>query len=109
MLVWTDAPGHGLGGSTPAWNNNLDLEVVVGGDVYRGNNFDASGWSQPGGPAEGKNNTEGVFLGTIPARLEHIPRRRMAQCAQDRIVKDFGLLDVVRTHHDMAVHIQSPV
>ena len=63
MLVWTDAPGHGLGGSTPAWNNDLDLVVEIGADVYHGNDFEASGWSVPGGAADGMNNTEGVFLG----------------------------------------------
>jgi hypothetical protein len=31
MLAWTDAPGHGLGGSTPAWNNDLDLRVSANG------------------------------------------------------------------------------
>jgi serine protease AprX len=67
MLVWTDAPGHGLGGSTPAWNNNLDLEVVYGGNTYRGNIFDANGWSQTGGTADDRNNTEGVFLGPTAA------------------------------------------
>ena len=66
MLVWTDAPGHGLGGSTPAWNNDLDLVVEVGGDTYRGNNFNSSGWSQTGGTADDKNNTEGIFLGPTP-------------------------------------------
>ncbi|MCH8991741.1 MAG: CoA transferase, partial [Acidobacteria bacterium] len=65
MLVWTDAAGHGLGGATPAWNNDLDLVVEVGGDTYLGNVFDASGWSTPGGVADGRNNTEGVFLGPI--------------------------------------------
>ncbi len=63
MLVWTDAPGHGLGGSTPAWNNNLDLVVIDGTDTYRGNNFGGSGWSVTGGTADQANNTEGVFLG----------------------------------------------
>ena len=63
MLVWTDAPGHGLGGSTAAWNNNLDLQVVYGAQTYRGNVFGASGWSQTGGSADDRNNTEGVFLG----------------------------------------------
>lgn len=63
MLVWTDAPGHGLGGSTPAWNNNLNLEVVYGGNTYRGNSFAASGWSQTGGAADAMHNTEGVFIG----------------------------------------------
>ncbi|MEJ2211860.1 MAG: S8 family serine peptidase, partial [Anaerolineae bacterium] len=62
MLAWTDAPGHGLGGDTPAWNNDLDLVVEAGGQIYHGNAFGADGWSQPGGPADGKNNTEGVFL-----------------------------------------------
>jgi hypothetical protein len=65
MLVWTDAPGHGLGGSTPAWNNDLDLVVDVGGDVYRGNNFGADGYSVPGGSADFQNNTEGVFLESV--------------------------------------------
>ncbi len=63
MLVWTDAPGHGLGGSTPAWNNNLDLTVESGPNTYRGNVFDVAGWSQSGGSADSKNNTEGVFIG----------------------------------------------
>ncbi|MCH7812822.1 MAG: S8 family serine peptidase [Planctomycetes bacterium] len=63
MLVWTDAPGHGLGGSTPAWNNNLDLIVNDGANTFFGNNFGASGWSIAGGPVDVKNNTEGVFLG----------------------------------------------
>lgn len=63
MLVWTDAPGHGLGGSTPAWNNDLDLVVEAGADTYLGNDFGTDGWSQTGGSADDRNNTEGVFLG----------------------------------------------
>jgi len=63
MLVWTDAPGHGLGGATPAWVNDLNLEVSADGITYRGNAFNASGWSQSGGTVDGMNNTEGVFLG----------------------------------------------
>jgi len=63
MLVWTDAPGHGLGGPTPALNNDLDLEVVYNGQTYRGNVFGASGWSAPGGVADALHNTEGVLLG----------------------------------------------
>ena len=61
MLVWTDAPGHGLGGSTPAWNNDLDL-IVDADAQYLGNNFGADGFSVPGGTADAINNTEGVFL-----------------------------------------------
>ena len=63
MLVWTDAAGHGLGGSTPAWNNNLDLIVEAGATTYRGNNFGSTGWSVSGGSADYRNNTEGVFIG----------------------------------------------
>jgi hypothetical protein len=66
MLVWTDAPGHGLGGSTPAWNNDLDLVVEVGANTYRGNNFGGDGFSISGGSADSMNNTEGVFLDTVP-------------------------------------------
>ncbi len=62
MLVWTDAPGHGLGGSTPAWNNNLDLIVTRAGQTYHGNAFGTSGWSTTDGTADPKNNTEGIFF-----------------------------------------------
>jgi hypothetical protein len=62
MLVWTDAPGHGLGGATPAWNNDLDLSVVYDGQTYYGNVFGDQGWSVPGGSPDYENNTEGVFL-----------------------------------------------
>ena len=62
MLAWTDAPGHGLGGSTPAWNNDLDLRVTAGGTTYLGNDLDAAGWSTTGGSADYRNNTEGVHL-----------------------------------------------
>jgi hypothetical protein len=65
MLVWTDAPGHGLGGSTPAWNNDLDLVVEVGANTYRGNRFGANGFSITGGNADFRNNTEGVFLQSV--------------------------------------------
>lgn len=66
MLVWTDAPGHGLGGSTPAWNNDLDLGVELGDGVYLGNVFGSDGWSTPGGTADDRNNTEGVLLPAGP-------------------------------------------
>lgn len=70
MLVWTDAVGHGLGGSSPAWNNDLDLTVSTGLATYRGNNIGSQGWTTPGGTADNKNNTEGVFLGpTSPGQV----------------------------------------
>lgn len=62
MLAWTDAPGHGLGGSTPAWNNDLDLRVTANGETFRGNVLDNAGWSTAGGTPDGRNNTEAVFL-----------------------------------------------
>jgi hypothetical protein len=62
MLAWTDAPGHGLGGSTPAWNNDLDLRVTTGAGTFLGNALDDDGWSQTAGSPDEKNNTEAVFL-----------------------------------------------
>ncbi len=62
-LAWTDAPG--FSGAAP-WVNDLDLEVTINGQVYRGNNFLGQD-SQPGGDADTKNNVEGVWLpaGTV--------------------------------------------
>jgi Subtilase family len=62
-LAWTDAPG--FSGAAP-WVNDLDLEVTINGQVYRGNNFHEQ-QSQPGGVADGKNNVEAVWLpaGTV--------------------------------------------
>jgi hypothetical protein len=65
MLVWTDAPGHGLGGATPAWNNDLDLIVVAGGQTYLGNRFGSNGFSATGGTRDAMNNAEGVFLQSV--------------------------------------------
>lgn len=62
VLAWTDAPGHGLGGTTPAWVNDLDLSVTAGGDTYLGNVIGPDGWSATGGAPDGMNNLEGIFL-----------------------------------------------
>lgn len=62
MLTWTDAPGHGLGGKTPAWNNNLDLRVTAGETTYVGNALGNDGWSVGSGAADAVNNMEAVFL-----------------------------------------------
>ncbi|MET0230493.1 MAG: S8 family serine peptidase [Rhodanobacteraceae bacterium] len=62
MLAWSDAPGHGLGGSTPAWNNDLDLRVTSGAGTFLGNVLDGDGWSTTGGAPDAKNNTEAAFL-----------------------------------------------
>jgi hypothetical protein len=57
-LAWTDAPGPTTGAP---WVNNLDLEVVINGQTYRGNVFSGAN-STTGGTADGKNNVESVFL-----------------------------------------------
>lgn len=67
MLVWTDAPGSGLGGTNTAWVNDLDFTLTVNADTYLGNNFDANGLSITTGTSDGMNNTEGIFLENQPA------------------------------------------
>ena len=57
-LAWTDAPGSTTG---PAFNNDLDLRVTVGGQTYKGNVFSGA-LSTPGGAADMRNNAESVFL-----------------------------------------------
>lgn len=66
MLVWTDAPGHGLGEDTPAWVNDLDFSLSFNGQTYLGNNFGTGGYSVTGGVPDPMNNTEGIFLSEIP-------------------------------------------
>lgn len=68
MLAWTDAKGHGLGGTTAAWVNDLDLSVNNNRASYLGNVIGSDGWSASGGTADAKNNLEGVFLS--PAQLD---------------------------------------
>lgn len=56
--AWTDAPGSTIGNS---FVNNLDLEVTVGGQTYKGNVFSGSS-SVTGGSADTRNNAESVFI-----------------------------------------------
>lgn len=58
-LSWTDAAG--AAGSSSPQVNNLDLEVTVDGQTYKGNHF-AGQWSTTGGTADTANNYEAVFL-----------------------------------------------
>ncbi|MBX7223559.1 MAG: S8 family serine peptidase [Blastocatellia bacterium] len=59
-LVWTDAPGATTGN---AFNNNLNVTVVVNGQTYLGNVFAATGGaSATGGTADIRNNNEFVFV-----------------------------------------------
>ena len=77
MLSWTDAPGPGTGGTTPAWVNNLDLIVSIGDKIYYGNNISdglfrdefetplinqIGGFSEANGAPDEINNLEGVML-----------------------------------------------
>lgn len=61
-LAWTDAPG------TPAAQkelvNDLDLEVTVAGQTYKGNWFVGS-QSVPGGTFDSVNNMESVFVPNV--------------------------------------------
>jgi hypothetical protein len=57
-IAWTDAPGSTIG---PAYNNDLDLTVVAGGSLYKGNVFNGPS-SAPGGTPDPMNNVENVFL-----------------------------------------------
>ncbi len=57
-LAYSDAPGATTGN---AFVNNLDLEVIVGGTVFKGNNF-LKGDSIGGGTADTRNNVESVFV-----------------------------------------------
>ena len=57
-LAWTDPPGPTVGN---AFINNLDLEVTVAGNSYRGNVFSGA-FSSTGGSADPANNVESVFV-----------------------------------------------
>lgn len=57
-IAWTDAPGNTTG---DAYNNDLDLTVNVGGNLYKGNVFSGAN-STTGGSADAKDNVESVFL-----------------------------------------------
>jgi hypothetical protein len=60
VMAYTDQPGA-IGTSPEV--NDLNLEVTTGGDTYLGNNFSGQ-WSMTGGPVDGDNNYEAVFLPT---------------------------------------------
>lgn len=58
-LAWTDQPGSVS--ANPSLVNNLDLEVTVGGNTYKGNVFSGS-FSATGGSADTRNNVENVVI-----------------------------------------------
>ena len=57
-LVWTDAPGPTTGSS---YVNNLDLQVSLNGQTYKGNVFNGA-YSTTGGSFDTRNNVENIFL-----------------------------------------------
>jgi subtilase family protein len=107
MLAWSDAPG--FSGAAP-WVNNLDLEVTINGQVYRGNHF-LGQQSQPGGEPNTKDNVEGVWLpaGTTGA---FVIRVRAASIAGDGVPstgdgtdQDFALIAYNAERKDVAVAV----
>ncbi len=58
VVAWTDAPGMTV---AAPYVNDLDLEVEIGGQFYRGNNFFGA-LSVVGGVADTRNNVEAIYL-----------------------------------------------
>ncbi|MEK7834477.1 MAG: S8 family serine peptidase, partial [Acidobacteriota bacterium] len=86
--AWTDAPGPTSG---DAFVNNLDLEVTVGGQTYKGNVFSGAS-SATGGSADTRDNAESVF---IPAGVSgpFTVRIIAANIAGDGVPNSGGALD----------------
>ena len=110
-LAWTDAPG--FSGAAP-WINDLDLEVVINGQTYRGNNF-LNDVSQPGGAADTKNNVEGVWLpaGTAGPFLVRVRGSAIAGDAvpgnADLTDQDFALVVYNAERRDVGVGVLAAV
>ena len=104
-LAWTDAPG--FSGAAP-WVNDLDLEVTINGQVYRGNNFTGQE-SQPGGDADTRNNVEGVWLpaGTVGTFVVRVRATNIAgdgvPANGDSTDQDFALVVYNGERKDVAV------
>lgn len=84
-LAFTDAPGST---TADAFVNDLDLEVTIGGQTYKGNVFSGAN-STIGGAADGKNNVESVFL---PAGVSgpFAVRVKASNIAQDAVTAVAG-------------------
>lgn len=96
-VAWSDAPGPTTGN---AYVNNLDLEVSVGGQSYRGNVF-TGGNSSTGGVADVRNNAESVF---VPAGVSGpvVVRVRAVNIAGDAIPGNSATLE-----QDFALVVQN--
>jgi len=71
VLAWTDAPG--APGANPALVNNLDLELIVSGTTYFGNNFSGQ-FSSPGYTSDTINNVERIRVQNLAEPAELIIR-----------------------------------
>ena len=82
-MAFTDAPGSTSGN---AFVNNLDLEVIAGGNTYRGNVFTGAN-STTGGAADPRNNVESVFIpaNTLPTGAQVVIFVRATNVAGDGI------------------------
>ncbi|QUV81077.1 S8 family serine peptidase [Chloracidobacterium sp. D] len=85
-LAWTDAPGPTIGN---AYLNDLDLEVTIGSNTYRGNVFSGAN-SVTGGTADFRNNVESVFLPPFPAGTPFLVRVRAANIVAQADPTVFG-------------------
>ncbi len=88
-LVWTDPPAT----ADPALINNLDLEITVNGNTYKGNVF-TNGLSTPGGAADNRNNVENVFLPAgIPAGSVLVARAKATAINGDGVLGNADTTD----------------
>ena len=87
-LAWTDAPGSTVGN---AFVNNLDLEVTLNGQTYKGNVYQGE-LSITGGLADTRNNVESV---TLPAGLSgsYVVTVKATNIAGDGVPNSGGPLD----------------
>lgn len=87
-LAWTDVPGPTSGN---AYVNDLDLEVTVGGNTYKGNVFSGAN-SATGGSADPRNNVESV---SVPAGVTgtFVVKVTGTNIAGDGVPGDGGPLD----------------
>ena len=104
-LAWTDAPGFS---AFAPWVNDLDLEVTINGQLYRGNNL-VNDVSQPGGEANVRDNLEGVWL-PAGTRGAFVIRIRATTVAGDGVPsnadstdQDFALVVYNGERKDVAV------
>ncbi len=90
-MAFTDAPGATSGN---AFVNNLDLEVIAGGNSFRGNVFTGAN-STTGGVADPRNNVESVFIpgGTLATGTQVLIFVRATNIAGDGVAGNADTTD----------------